>query len=136
MQEKNKLVDEVIDSVQASNITEDNRLVKCGALVITQLLGIKEINNKKKEEPFWKRSNINALRKYVSLIERWETGMLRKESQKTRLDHLYRVKRKGYKRAAEKLKQRIKAKAATLKRYKNRAKQYRIRKKLKNSGLE
>ena len=136
MQEKNKLVDEVIDSVQASNITEDNKLVKCGALVITQLLGIKEINNKKKEEPFWKRSNINALRKYVSLIERWETGMLRKESQKTRLDHLYRVKRKGYKRAAEKLKQRIKAKAATLKRYKNRAKQYRIRKKLKNSGLE
>ena len=129
-------MDEVIDSVQASNITEDNKLVKCGALVITQLLGTKEINNKKKEEPFWKRSNINAFRKYVSLIERWETGMLRKESQKTRLDHLYRVKRKGYKRAAEKLKQRIKAKAATLKRYKNRAKQYRIRKKLKNSGLE
>ena len=41
--------------------------------------------------------------------------MLRKESQKTRLDHLYQVKRKGYKIAAEELKQRIKAKAATLK---------------------
>ena len=46
--------------------------------------------------------------------------MLRKESQKARLDHLYRVRRKGYKRAAEELKQRIKAKVATLKRYKNR----------------
>ena len=34
-------------------------------------------------------------------------------------------KRKGYKRAAEKLKQWIKEKAATLKRYKNRIKQYR-----------
>ena len=90
--------------------------------------GIKEIKNKKKEEPFWKRrsdSNINPLRKDVSLIEKWETGMLKKESQKTRLDHLYRIKRKGYKRAAEENKQRIKAKAATLKRYKNRVKQYR-----------
>ena len=125
---KIKLVDEVLDSVQTSNITEDNKLVKCGVLVITQLLEIKEIRNKKKEEPFWKRrieSKINALLKDVSLIERWETGMLRKESQKTRLDHLYRVKRKGYKRAAEELKQRIKAKAATLKRYKNRVNQHR-----------
>ena len=85
------------------------------------------MKNKKKEEPFCKRrieSNMNALQKDVSLTERWETGMLRKESQKTRLDHLYRIKRKGYKRAAEELKQRIKAKAATLKRNKNRVKQY------------
>ena len=83
---KSKLVDEVIDSVQTSNITEDNKLVKCGAFAITQLLGIKEIKNKKKEKPFWKRriqSNINALRKDVSLTERWETRIMRKESQKT-----------------------------------------------------
>ena len=90
------------------------------------MLGIKEIKNKKKEEPFWKRrieSNINALDKGVSLTERWETGMLRKESQKTRLDYLYQVKQKGYKRAVKELKQRIKAKAATVKQYKNRVKQ-------------
>ena len=43
LKEKTKLVDEVIDSVQTSNITEDNKLVKCGTLVIIQLLGIKEI---------------------------------------------------------------------------------------------
>ena len=55
LKEKTKLVDEVLSSVQTSNITEDKKLVKCGALVITQLLGIKEIRNKKKEEPFWKR---------------------------------------------------------------------------------
>ena len=128
LKEKTKLVDEVLSSVQTSNITEDKKLVKCGALVITQLLGIKEIRNKKKEEPFWKRrieSKINALHKDVSLTERCKTGMLRKESQSTRLDHLYRVKRKGYKRAAEEPKQRTKAKAATLKRYKNRVNQYR-----------
>ena len=100
---KSKLVDEVIDSVQTSNITEDNELVKCGAFAITQLLGIKEIKNKKKEKPFWKRriqSNINALRKDVSLTERWETRIMRKESQKTRLEP-NRVKRKGYEKAAE-----------------------------------
>ena len=72
MKEKPKLVDEVLNSVQTSNITEDHKLVKCRALVIAQLLGIKEIRNKKKEEPFWKRrteSKINAIRKDVSLIE-------------------------------------------------------------------
>ena len=45
----------------------------------------------------------------------------------TRLDHLWRVKRKGYKKSAEEFTQRIKAKAATLKRYKDRVKQYRQR---------
>ena len=66
------------------NIVEDNQLVKCGLLVINQSLGTKKNNkkppkNKKKEEPFRKRrieSNINELRKDVSLVERWETGML------------------------------------------------------------
>ena len=81
LKQKIKLVNEIIDSVQTSIITEDNKLVKCAALVITQLLGIKEVKNKKKEEPLWKRrieSNVNALRKDFSLVKRWETGMLRK----------------------------------------------------------
>ena len=127
LKEKTKLVNDVIDSVQTSNITEDNNYVEFGALVITQLLGIKEIKDKKKKERFWEiriESKLNALRKYVSLIERWGTGMLRKESQKVRLDHLYRVKKTGYKRTAEELKQQIKAKDATLGQYKNRVKQY------------
>ena len=124
LKEKTKLVDEFIDSVEKSKITEDNKLVKWGALVITQFLRIKEIKNKEKEEPFWKKrieSKINTLRKNVSFIERWAAEMLWKVR---RLDHLYRVKRKGYKRAAEELKQRIKAKATTIKRYKKRVKQY------------
>ena len=53
LKEKSKLVDEVIDSAQTSNINEDNKLVRRGTLNITQLLGIKEIKKKKKEEPFW-----------------------------------------------------------------------------------
>ena len=98
-------MDEVIYSAQTSNITEDDKL-KCGALVITELLGI----NKKEEEgrTILERiieSNIDALHKDVSFTERWETGMLRKENQKTRLNHLYQLKRKKHKRASEELKQ-------------------------------
>ena len=58
----------------------------------------------KKEEPFWKRrieSNINAFYKDVSLTERWKAGMSRNKSHKTRLGHLYQVKGKAYKIAAE-----------------------------------
>ena len=55
LKEKTNLVDEVMDSVQTSNITEDNKLTKFATLVINQLLGIKEIKNKKKEESFCKR---------------------------------------------------------------------------------
>ena len=54
---------EVTSSVQTSNITEDNKLIKCEALFIVQLLEIDEIKNKKKEESFQKgriESNINA----------------------------------------------------------------------------
>ena len=50
--------------------------------------------------------------------------MLRKESQKTRLDQLYQVKGKMHKTVAEELKQQIKAKPSSLKQYKNTVKQY------------
>ena len=52
LKENSKLADEVIDSVKTSDITEHNKLVKREALVIAQLLEIKEIKDKKKEEPF------------------------------------------------------------------------------------
>ena len=96
LKKKTKLVDEVIDSAQTSSITEDKKLVKCAALVIIQLLGIKEIKSKKKEEPFWMRrieSNINVFPKYVSPLkdgrqECWERKVRRQgfiSSQKERV---------------------------------------------------
>ena len=77
------------------------------------MLGIKEIRNKKKEEPFWKRrieSKINALRKEVSLIERWEAGMLRKESQMTRWIICIESKEKGIKEQLKNLSNGLKQK--------------------------
>ena len=89
------------------------KLFKCGALVSTQLLGIKEITSKKIEEPFWKKrieSKIKALHKDVSLTERWETGMLRKESQKARLDICIKSKGKGIEEQLENLSNGLKQK--------------------------
>ena len=89
------------------------KLFKCGALVSTQLLGIKEITSKKIEEPFWKKrieSKIKALHKDVSLTERWETGMLRKESQKARLDICIKSKGKGIEEQLENLSNGLKEK--------------------------
>ena len=55
--ENTNLVDEVIDSIQTSNITEDNKFVKRAALLIIQLLGIKEIKNKKKRRTILEKKN-------------------------------------------------------------------------------
>ena len=49
---------------------------------------------------------------------------IEKGKSENKVDHLYRVNRKGYKKTVEELKQCIKAKDATRKRYKNRVKQY------------
>ena len=43
-----------------------------------------------------------------------------KEKSEDKVGYLYQVKRKGYKRAAEEVKQRVKPKTATLRQYKNR----------------
>ena len=66
LEEKTKLEDEVIDSLQRSNITEGNKFVKCRALVITQLLEIKE----KKQE---RRTILKEQKKLNNYSElRWE----------------------------------------------------------------
>ena len=88
-----------------------------------ELFEIKEIKTRRKKSHSGKEE-LSALHKDVILADRRETGMLRKESQKTWLDHPHRVKKKGYLRAVEELKQRIKAKAPALNRYKNRVKQH------------
>ena len=100
MKDKTRLVNEVIGLIETHDVTETNKLIKCGAQVITQILGVKEIKKKTQEEPFWKRrieGKIKALRKDVSLVERWQEKNLRKVRHKERLEYLYHVKGKGFK---------------------------------------
>ena len=54
---KIKHMDEITDSVQTSNITEDSKLVKCGALFISRLLGIKEIKKQEERRTILERRN-------------------------------------------------------------------------------
>ena len=126
VKDKAQLVNNVISKVRTNSISEINKLIICGALVTCKLLGMKDLQ-KKQQEPHWKRrieQKINSLRKDVSLIVRWKNGSLSKGTQKERLDRMYQVKKKGFKRVAEELKQRITAKAATVKRYTDRVSQY------------
>ena len=92
------------------------------------MLGIKETRNKKKEEPFWKRtieSKINALCKDVSLIERWETRMLRKKVTKPGWIICIESKGKGIKEQLKNLTNGLKQKL-NLKRYKKKVNQSRL----------
>ena len=126
VKDKAQLVNSVICAVETKNISEINKLILCGALVTCRLLGMKN-SQKKQQEPHWKRrieNKINSLRKDVSLITRWQNDRLNKEREKERLDQMYRIRRKGFKRVAEELKQRITAKSATVKRYTDRVNQY------------
>ena len=43
VKDKTKPVNEVIALIETHDITETNKLIKCGTLVLTQLLGVKEI---------------------------------------------------------------------------------------------
>ena len=129
VEEASSKVNEVISRIATHNITHTNRLIKAGATISAKHLGVKESpNGRKNREPHWKRRikrKTNKLRKDVSMIEEWKDGKLRKEIQEAKLNRLYSVKKKGFKRVAEELKQRIKATSATVKRYTERVKQYR-----------
>ena len=52
VKDKTRLVNEVIGLIETHDMTETNKLIKCGAQVITQLLGVKELKKKKQEKPF------------------------------------------------------------------------------------
>ena len=93
LQEKTKLVNEVVDAVQRSDSIEENKLINLVELLEHQLLlNCYGIKNSMKEKPFWKRRIENQilmqLPKHVGLIEIWEAEMLKKIGHKTRLDQL------------------------------------------------
>ena len=93
LQEKTKLVNEVVDAVQRSDSIEENKLINLVELLEHQLLlNCYGIKNSMKERPFWKRRIENQILmqspKHVGLIEIWEAVMLKKIGHKTRLDQL------------------------------------------------
>ena len=129
VKEKALVVDKVLQQVETDNITDTNKLIKAGALVTQELLGVKRAPaNEKKHEPYWKRrieNSINSLRKDLSQLQRRDQGKLRREGEMKRSERKYSIKKKGSRMVKEEIRQRIVAKAAKVKRYNDRIKQFR-----------
>ena len=129
VKEKALVVDKVLQQVETGNITDTNKLIKVGALVTQELLGVKRPPaSEKKHEPYWERrieNSINSLRKDLSQLQRRDRGKLRREGDMKRLERKYNIKKKGSHVVKEEIRQRIVAKAAKVKRFNDRMKQFR-----------
>ena len=124
------LVNSCLAGLTPSSITDTNTLLLAGAHVVRERLGEKPTTSKPKErkEPFWKRrieEKIAQLRKDISHLEEKKKGVQLK--QKT-LDDLNRrhplLKKKGVPCVTEELKQRLRSKAAKIKRYNKRIERF------------
>ena len=70
------------------------------------------------------QAKVQNLRKDVSKLEEWKNNNLRSERKKELLERQYHVKNKGINAVVEELKQRIKAKTATIRKYEERSNQF------------
>ena len=83
---------------------------------------------KVRKEPRWKRrltTQTEQMRKDLSRIKRLKSGQSIKKKYKEYLHRKYWLKEKGLNHAMEVIKQRIKVKAANIRRYNERIKQFR-----------
>ena len=98
-------------------------LVLAGANVVADRMNIKKKRTSRDKEPWWKKritGKIRELRKDISKLDQWNRKSLKSEHTKKRLEKVYHVKSKGILVVIEKLKQRMKAKAAKIKKYEER----------------
>ena len=119
-------VDEVLRKVKVTDITEVNDLIYRGAALVTEMLGIKSCRNDKKE-PFWKRRLENQLKVLNKDLSRVNMLIERRKVKKKHEDLLqkrYNIKQRGLQTTKEIICQRIKAKAAKIKRYNQRMSQF------------
>jgi hypothetical protein len=122
-------VNNILKYVPVNNITEVRNLLQAGAVLVGELLEIKEKRPREPQEPFWKRriqEDVRRLRKDLGRVEAWFKGKWKntKKGDKDQLDRRYKLKAKGFNVVIEEMKQRITSKSAKIKRYQNRIKQY------------
>ena len=116
-------VNEVIQYIDTSSVTETNKLLMAGANVVYTRLGMKQRSSYSKTEPWWKKRikrKIKQLRQDISRLERIRSDDLRNNTLTQSLKKKYNIARKGLNRVVEELKQRLTAQAAKLKRYEDR----------------
>ena len=123
-----KEVNEVLEKVRTDTITTTNDLMYAAAVIVSENLGLTREPIKVRKEPWWKRrltNQIEQMRKDLSRIERLKSGHPIKNRYKDDLQRKYWLKEKGLNHVKEEIKQRVKAKAAKIKRYDERIKQFR-----------
>ena len=110
------------------SITKTNQLFYAGAAVVTNRLGVKINNVAGRKEPIWRRrlqNKIKELRKDLSLLEESKYKDISNFRHRERLERKYSVRVKRLNIFIEKLKQRITAIAAKVRRYQGRVDSYR-----------
>ena len=122
-------VNNIMKAVRVTNITDIRNILQAGAVLVGELVEAKEPTHRTEKEPYWKRrieGDLTRLRKDLGRIEAWFKGKWKRDKKgaKTELDRRYRLKAKGFNTTMEEIKQRITAKAAKIKRYQNRIKQF------------
>ena len=130
LKEETMLVNSCLIAIDTNSITETNTLLLAGAHVVRERLGEKAAPARPAERqvPFWKRrieEKIVQIRKDISHLEELKSGTQLKQKI---LDGLNRrhplLKKKGITCVSEELKQRLRAKAAKIKRYNKRIERY------------
>ena len=132
LKEKTTEVDQALSMIVTTNITETNGLLYAGARLVTELMGFKiqmtkpKLNNRRRVTPAKRRvtQQIQELRKHLAWTEEFVNGKLKNKKSKTILEEKYRLTKQGSNAVKEDLKQRIKAKTATIKRFEERSKGY------------
>ena len=122
------MVSRILGTVSTTNLTEINDLVFAGVVIVAEKLGVKSSQSQHKDnKPWWKRrleGQINELRKDLSRIEQMDRGAMKDSDMRNRLMKKYQIKGKGMSVVKEEIKQRVKAKAAKVKRYDGRVRQF------------
>ena len=124
--EGTRKVDEVMNKNEVGNITELNDLVYAGAIVVMEMLGVK---NRKGTgmEPWWKRrmeAQVKQLHKDLGHINTLTERKNTKKKHKDGLERRYKLKRRRLPVTREETKERIKAKNVKIKRYQRRINQH------------
>ena len=133
--EATRKVDKVMNKIVVGNITELNDLVYAGAVVVTEMFGVK---NRKSTgiELWWKRRMEAQVKQLSKDLGHINTLIERKNIQKKHKDGLerrYKLKRRGLPVTRQEIKERIKAKNNKIKRYQSRINQYQQNRTLRNN---
>ena len=131
LKEETSLVNSCIAGISTSSITDTNTLMLAGAHIVCERLGEKTstiISSEKRKAPLWKRrieDKIIQVRKDISHLEEMRKGTVLKQRI---IEELHRrhplLKKKGLPCIIEELKQRLRAKAAKIKRFQRRSERY------------